>query len=80
MLDYYWIIMIRLALFIFERALLACVFKYIAELKGYYRIKEWLLVFFLEIYGILYIWMLPIKNEKLQELLKQWTDNRPEKK
>lgn len=41
-------------------------FKYIAELKGYYGIKEWLLVFFLEIYGILYIWMLPIKNEKLQ--------------
>lgn len=58
--------MIRLALFIFERAILACVFKYIAELKGYYGIKEWLLVFFLEIYGILYIWMLPIKNEKLQ--------------
>lgn len=49
MLDYYYgIIMIGLALFIFERAILACVFKHIAELKGYYGIKEWLLVFFLE--------------------------------
>ena len=68
MLDYYYrIIMIGLALFIFERAILACVFKHIAELKGYYGIKEWLLVFFLGIYGILYIWMLPIKNDKLQE-------------
>lgn len=47
MLDYYYgIIMIGLALFIFERAILACVFKHIAELKGYYGIKEWLLVFF----------------------------------
>ena len=65
MLDYYYgIIMIGLALFIFERAILACVFKHIAELKGYYGIKEWLLVFFLGIYGILYIWMLPIKNEE----------------
>lgn len=54
MLDYYYgIIMIGLALFIFERAILACVFKHIAELKGYYGIKEWLLVFFLGIYGIL---------------------------
>ena len=44
MLDYYYgIIMIGLALFIFERAILACVFKHIAELKGYYGIKEWLL-------------------------------------
>lgn len=42
-------------------------FKHIAELKGYYGIKEWLLVFFLGIYGILYIWMLPIKNEKSRE-------------
>lgn len=41
MLDYYYgIIMIGLALFIFERAILACVFKHIAELKGYYGIKE----------------------------------------
>ena len=37
MLDYYWNIMIRLALFIFERAILACVFKYIAELKDNYE-------------------------------------------
>ena len=35
-------------------------------LKSIVTFKEWLLVFFLEIYGILYIWMLPIKNEKLQ--------------
>ncbi len=49
-------------------------FKYIAELKGYYGIKEWLLVFFLEIYGILYIWMLPIKNEKLQAAADRLTD------
>lgn len=68
MSDYYYgIIMIGLALFIFERGILACVFNHIAELKGYYGIKEWLLVFFLGIYGILYIWMLPIKNDKLQE-------------
>ncbi len=68
MLDYYYgIIMIVLALVIFDRAILARVFKNIAELKGYYGIKEWLIVFFLGIYGILYIWMLPIKNEKSQE-------------
>ena len=48
MLDYYYgIIMIGLALFIFERGILACVFNHIAELKGYYGFKEWLLVFFL---------------------------------
>lgn len=39
-------------------------FNHIAELKGYHGITEWLLVFFLGIYGILYIWMLPIKNEE----------------
>ncbi len=49
MLDYYYgIIMIGLALFIFERGILACVFNHIAELKGYYGFKEWLFVFFLE--------------------------------
>ena len=65
MLDYYYgILLIGLAIFILVRGILACVFNHIAELKGYDGITEWLLVFFLGIYGILYIWMLPIKNEE----------------
>ena len=49
MLDYYYgIIMIGLALFIFERGILACVFNHIAELKGYYGLKNGCSYFFLE--------------------------------
>lgn len=69
MLNYYYgVLLIGLAIFIVVRGVLACVFNHIAELKGYHGITEWLLVFFLGIYGILYIWMLPIKNEELQEV------------
>ena len=67
MLNYYYgVLLIGLAIFIVVRGVLACVFNHIAELKGYHGITEWLLVFFLEIYGILNIWMLPIKNEERQ--------------
>jgi uncharacterized protein YqhQ len=65
MLNYYYgVLLIGLAIFIVVRGVLACMFNHIAELKGYHGITEWLLVFFLGIYGILYIWMLPIKNEE----------------
>lgn len=30
---------------------------------GYHGLSEWFLVFFLGIYGILYVWMLPYKAE-----------------
>lgn len=56
MLDYYYgIIMIGLALFIFERGILACVFNHIAELKGYYGFKEWLFVFFWNLWYFIYL-------------------------
>lgn len=63
---FYGIMLIVLAVGILIRGILAFLFNRIAELKGYHGITEWLIVFFLGIYGILYVAMLPIKNEVQQ--------------
>lgn len=63
---FYGIMLIVLAVGILIRGVIAFLFNYIAELKGYHGITEWLIVFFLGIYGILYVAMLPIKNEVQQ--------------
>lgn len=63
---FYGIMLIVLAVGILIRGVLAFLFNHIAELKGYHGITEWLIVFFLGIYGILYVAMLPIKNEVQQ--------------
>lgn len=64
MYNYYLaILLIILALFILFRGILAFMFSHISELKGYHGLSEWFLVFFLGIYGILYVWMLPYKAE-----------------
>ena len=61
--DYLAILLIILALFILFRGILAFMFSHISELKGYHGLSEWFLVFFLGIYGVLYVWMLPYKAE-----------------
>lgn len=64
MYNYYLaILLIILALIILFRGILAFMFNHISELKGYHGLSEWFLVFFLGIYGILYVWMLPYKAE-----------------
>ncbi len=64
MYNYYLaILLISLAFFMLYRGVLACMFNHISELKGYYGLTEWFLVFFLGIYGVLYVWMLPYNNE-----------------
>lgn len=64
MYNYYLaILLIILALFILFRGILAFMFSHISELKGYHGLSKWFLVFFLGIYGILYVWMLPYKAE-----------------
>ena len=64
MYNYYLaILLIILALFLLFRGILAFMFSHISELKGYHGLSEQFLVFFLGIYGILYVWMLPYKAE-----------------